>query len=81
MPISFIQIRFFRNQNIGETLTHSKKSVSPMFWLQDSLIWMKEMGNWSEVHSERNNFLKNPYNQFNLISTTRQFGNNHGEKY
>ena len=28
-----------------------KLSVSPMFWLQENLIWIKEMGNWSEVHS------------------------------
>ena len=43
--ISFIQIRFSCIQNIGETLTQRKESVSPMFWLQENLIWMKEMGN------------------------------------
>ena len=25
--------------------------VSPMLWFHENLIWMKEMGNWSEVHS------------------------------
>ena len=32
-----------------------------MFWLQENPIWMKEMGNWSDVYSFRKNFLKNPY--------------------
>ena len=31
------------------------------FGLQEDLILMKEMGNWSEMHSERSNFLQNPY--------------------
>ena len=56
-----IQIRFSCNQNIGVTIFLHWVSVSPMFLLQENLIWMKEMGNWSEVHPLRNNFLKNPY--------------------
>ena len=51
LPISFLQIRFFCNQNIGETLFLHWVSVSPIFWLQENLIWMKETGNWSEVHT------------------------------
>ena len=42
----FIKIRLFCNQNIGE-----KKCVTPMFWLQENLILMKEMGNCPEFHS------------------------------
>ena len=37
------------------------KCVSPMFWLLENLILMKEMFKWSEVHSYRNNFLKDPF--------------------
>ena len=47
LPISFIQIGFSYNQNIRETLTQSKKSVSPMFWLQENLIEWKK---WATDH-------------------------------
>ena len=36
---------FFKNS------LNVKKSVSPMFWLQENLILMKETGNWSDVCS------------------------------
>ena len=44
-------IRFSCNQNIGEALTQTKKTHSLMFWLQENLIWMKEVGNWTEVNT------------------------------
>ena len=31
------------------------------FTLSECLILMKEMGNWSELHSEKSDFLQNPY--------------------
>ena len=37
MNISFIKIRFYCDQNIGETLTQCKKSVFLMLWLQENL--------------------------------------------
>ena len=43
LPISFIQIRFSCNPNIKETFTQCQKGVSPMFWLHENLILMKEM--------------------------------------
>ena len=54
LNISFIKIRFSCNQNIRETLTQCKQSNFDERNVQ-------EMFNWSEIHSERNNFLKNPY--------------------
>ena len=59
LPISFIKIRFSCNQKIGETFTQTKKKCSPMFWLQENLIWMKEVGNWTEVHTYWNYLLQN----------------------
>ena len=32
-----------------------------MFWLQENLIWMKEVGNWTEVHTYWNYLLQNLY--------------------
>ena len=32
-----------------------------MFLIKENLILMKEMDNWSELHSEISNFLQNPY--------------------
>jgi hypothetical protein len=71
LNISFVKIRFSFYQNIGETLIQFKKSVSPR--LDPPVIKtitggsnfdernVQEMFNWSEVHSERNNFFRNPY--------------------
>ena len=71
LDISFVKIRFSFYQNIGETLIQFKKSVSPR--LDPPVIKtitggsnfdernVQEMFNWSEVHSERNNFFRNPY--------------------
>ena len=50
--------------NFDERNSQCKKD-SPMFWLQENLILMKEMLNWSEDHSWRNSFLKNPYFSWN----------------
>ena len=58
-PFSFIKIRFSYNQNIGETHFLHWVSVSPIFWLQENLILMKEMGNCPEFHLWRSNFLQN----------------------
>ena len=37
------------------------ESASPIFWLQANLIWMKEAGNWTEVHTYWNYLLQNQY--------------------
>ena len=60
LNIFFIKSRFSCNQNIGETLTQCKKMGPPMFWLQENLIFMNEMFNWSEVRLRTGWVLCNP---------------------
>ena len=61
LPTSFIQIRFSCNQNIGEWIFLVWVSASPMFWLQENLLWMKKVGNWTEVHTYWNYLLLRNY--------------------
>ena len=52
----------FKRFLVNKLLSRSDElKISPMFWLQENLILMKEMLNWLEDHSWRNSFLKNPY--------------------
>ena len=48
-----------------------------MFWFQENLILMKEMAqivfNWSEVHTWRNKFLKNPYFSWDVYGWSQEF--------
>ena len=47
-----IKIRFSCNQNIGETLFYIDwVSLQCFDYLLENLILMKEMLNWSEIHS------------------------------
>ena len=59
LPTSLNRIRFSCNQNIGERIFLVWVGASPIFWLQKNLIWMKEVGNWTEVHTYWNHFLQN----------------------
>ena len=58
LPISFIKIRFSCNQNIEKTLFFTMSEYLSNILITGNRIFMKEMGNCPEFHSERNNFLR-----------------------